>query len=744
MNPTQANELLASSQWIRRLALRLARDEHAADDLVQDAWRVALHSESSRSPAWLGGVVRKLALRRTRDEGARRRREERGARPGEEPPASQGLERAELQQKVLEAVLGLDEPARETVIEHHLEGRSLVAIARRQGVPSSTVRSRLAAAHERLRARLDRDFGRRHAWVALALGFREELERSAPFASASGTGPMVALGVLGFAGLLVIGGLTWRSIARGSAPDEPARADVAESAPAATELVPPLVPVEPVPDRRTAERPVEDFEPTADATADVPPVVSDVWTVEGVVRDVDGRPVPDAELIGSSGGSAKVQEVVRADRDGHYVLELASRTEAAALTGLVARHPRHRGRAFPHRFTPEELDEQHSSRDVTLGPGRGALVRVTDAGGLAIGGARVRVTDVDDGAHPLEANEWTLFDWNLLLDGHDVAFGDTGADGLCALDSLAPGTGRLIVWCPGYLSEQRTIETRGAPTIDVVLRRGGTARGEVVAPDGGALPGARVVVASAQLAITDELGRFQIGGLDASLSPVTVWVEHPDFAPLWLGESFTTDARLALDGREWRLELAEGRRVELHLVDALNGGPVPDGETLVIPVLADPFATGARLTPWVTPVTADGRLVLEHLGDHVTALALQVDGYAPTTLPLEGLTGPTTVRLQPMRSWTLVLVDARSDAPVPDGRLTLAIRKPLAQGVMDLEVPLPAPPPGSNRVPVDSRWASEGATVRWSVTAPGYRPLEGDQAFGSWPEGDVRVALEPE
>ncbi len=49
--PAPIEALLAEREWVRHLARTLARDESAADDLEQEAWRAALE----RPPADTGG-----------------------------------------------------------------------------------------------------------------------------------------------------------------------------------------------------------------------------------------------------------------------------------------------------------------------------------------------------------------------------------------------------------------------------------------------------------------------------------------------------------------------------------------------------------------------------------------------------------------------------------------------------------------------------------------------------------------
>ncbi len=69
--------------------------------------------------------------------------------------AEQLLERARLERRLAELVLELDEPFRTTVLLRYREGLSAEAIAKHQGIPAATVRSRLKTALDRLRDELD-------------------------------------------------------------------------------------------------------------------------------------------------------------------------------------------------------------------------------------------------------------------------------------------------------------------------------------------------------------------------------------------------------------------------------------------------------------------------------------------------------------------------------------------------------------------------------------------------------------
>ena len=171
IRPIDAEELLAHAGWMRALARGLVRDDATAEDLVQQAYAVALERpprDPKALPAWLMRVMRNLAARSFRDESRRERREERVARPeGDDEPLGDLVERAELQRAVMEAVLQLEEPFRSTVLLRYFEERSPEEVARRLGVPVATVGTRLHRALEKLRTRLDREQGGRTAWVAI-------------------------------------------------------------------------------------------------------------------------------------------------------------------------------------------------------------------------------------------------------------------------------------------------------------------------------------------------------------------------------------------------------------------------------------------------------------------------------------------------------------------------------------------------------------------------------------------------
>lgn len=154
---------------MRALARSLIRDAGSADDVVQQTWMAALENpprSAEASVAWLRRVVRNLAHRIGRDQHHRRIREERAARPEVDALTPQELvQRAELQHRIVEEVIALEEPYRSTVLLRFYEELAPREIAARLDIPAATVRTRLSRALEKLRCRFDEAHGgRREAW----------------------------------------------------------------------------------------------------------------------------------------------------------------------------------------------------------------------------------------------------------------------------------------------------------------------------------------------------------------------------------------------------------------------------------------------------------------------------------------------------------------------------------------------------------------------------------------------------
>ena len=183
-------ELLRESRWVERLALRLVGDAAAAEDLSQEAMLVAMRKrpDLGRNPRpWLGAVVYRLALRWRRDRARGNQRRERSVHASEDgglvnelasdlPSTAELVAQADLRRWVGEEALKLPEPGRTIVLLRYFRGLTAAEIAREQGLPAGTVRSRLKRALDDLRQRMDERDGEqsdpeRAHWSVTALSF---------------------------------------------------------------------------------------------------------------------------------------------------------------------------------------------------------------------------------------------------------------------------------------------------------------------------------------------------------------------------------------------------------------------------------------------------------------------------------------------------------------------------------------------------------------------------------------------
>jgi len=277
-----AGELLQHEDFLRRLARALVGGAEA-DDLVQEVWQRALaHPPAEGAPprAWLARVARNLASNRRRGEARRREREERAAAPEAQPdPAAELERRFELRQRVVQALDGLDEPFRGTLLLRYFEALSLEEIALRQGVPLATAKSRHLRALEKLRAALDARCGRREEWLgALAGWLRADEKAGTGLAVARSATSGLRLLSLG-AGLALVGALAALFLSRRGPELVPA-----PSLPVETAIAPPELLAEPP--RLAAAR--------AELRA---AALADPGALHGLVYDDAGEPVTRFRVV---------------------------------------------------------------------------------------------------------------------------------------------------------------------------------------------------------------------------------------------------------------------------------------------------------------------------------------------------------------------------------------------------------------------------------------------------------------
>lgn len=161
------SSLLEHAQWIRALATSLAREDE--DDAVQEVWLAALRSPPDADrPArpWLAKVLQNTARKRFRDASTRARNEAATPSRDETTTPEDVVSRAELHRLVVEAMLELEEPFRQTLLLRFFDGLTSAELARRLSVPAGTVRWRLKEGLERLRVKLDEKHqGDREKWL---------------------------------------------------------------------------------------------------------------------------------------------------------------------------------------------------------------------------------------------------------------------------------------------------------------------------------------------------------------------------------------------------------------------------------------------------------------------------------------------------------------------------------------------------------------------------------------------------
>jgi RNA polymerase sigma-70 factor (ECF subfamily) len=145
------------------LARWLTRDEHDAEDVVQEAYLRALKSyggfHGGDGRTWLLAIVRNtcytaLQKKRLREPATSFDEEIHGVDTSAATPVALLLQK-ENKQVVLQAVEELPVDLREAVVLRELEGLSYKEIAAIADIPIGTVMSRLARARQRLQRRLE-------------------------------------------------------------------------------------------------------------------------------------------------------------------------------------------------------------------------------------------------------------------------------------------------------------------------------------------------------------------------------------------------------------------------------------------------------------------------------------------------------------------------------------------------------------------------------------------------------------
>lgn len=490
-SPHELHRLLAETRWIRGLARSLVADPHAADDLAQDACVVALDRPpqcAGNVRAWLGVVMRNLLLQQSRA-AARRRRRESEADCGRErafaasAATDELVDRANAQRRVVDAVLALAPPYRDTVLLRYFEDIPPRAIAQRLGVPVATVHSRLQRAHAQLRRTLDAQFGERTRWQ------RAFLPLPLPMLAGSLTPPTILLAMntklLAAAAAVLLGSAAlWMRSGSGATTDATPRnaGTVAADAGVAPVAAAPATP-DTVADRSAV---VVAPPPTRAAS----PAVADASRrCSGRVVDADGRPVPQVHV--RVGDARTVTDRAGAFEAVAGVAELVVRADEPGWCTILEGHVR-RGDDAPPVL-------------VVVAPALRLAGHVRSSRGEALVAASVRVVLPSD----LRSRLSDVVD--AAVEARLVA--DAGADGAFHLDAGRVRGAELLTVADGCAPDRRPLPTVDDAHLTIVLERldgiAGTVRGQIVDPHGRAVAGARVGLGPAMVK-SDELGNFAV------------------------------------------------------------------------------------------------------------------------------------------------------------------------------------------------------------------------------------------
>ncbi|MEZ5980244.1 MAG: sigma-70 family RNA polymerase sigma factor [Planctomycetota bacterium] len=520
-DPTGSDLLLRHTRSMRRVALALLHDEHAADDAVQAAWVAALESPPRvLSFAWL----RRAVTSRAQDELRRRSVRQAATTTGDEPDRGEAVgsaqERLELSARISNALARMREPYRTALYLRWFEDLAPTEIAKRLGEPVATVKTRLQRGLALLREDLERGTSRREldaGLFALAGGMNVGTA-AAPNAPLAPLAPHLgaALAVKKIAAAVVVLALAFALwfVRESPSADRSTAEGGRIGAELATDEQPRLAESEVASLARSVATPVD--------PAIGPPTVAGSSTT-GAVRFA----VTWSDGSRAEGVEVGVGPIVRGRSYGAPVESGVTGTDGTVVVRGLAPGTWH-AQADRGARTTFEI-EAGTTVDAELALARGLDVSgvVRDAAGLPIAGASIRMTT-------------PRTDW---LDGRVAA--TTDANGRYELRS-APPRESIAAFAEGFarseLLDLEMVEPRdGEVVADFTLAAGGAVlHGRVLGPDDVPLAGAIVAVGEPDVFVeerrngtiveswgpsvarTDEEGRFRLVDLVPGNASVAV------------------------------------------------------------------------------------------------------------------------------------------------------------------------------------------------------------------------------
>jgi len=464
----EQDELLARLSWVRALARELVRDVHLADDVTQEATAAALEG-GPRDPralgAWLRGVVRRLAALSFRERERRARRELAAAASEAQPATVDVVARLALHRRIVDAVEALDEPYRSAIWLRFFDELPPRAIAQRLDVPVKTVQTRLTRGLEKLRARLQSEFG----------GKRETFARALAPLLATGVvivGTKVKLALVA-AGIVVVAGFGWW-----------VPQFMRDRGPRIDSQPPPLASAVTASDRERAAAPVEVTRaPEAAAPEKAKTAVP--------ATALDSLRVHVVDPGGNSLAGARVKLIRREGNELHsldfddFILERVAHEATCDGSGVAAFDVLHgrpydvRASAPPGLFATSRNHYSGQTVELTLARASTVRGRVTTTAGASIADAHVHLSNAEfysagraataDSTGEFTIDELGAGKWWLTVQSPS----GNSTDGV-ELD-LAPGEERrqdLVVGAGALLHGHVTDATTSTPITDAKLAFG--------------------------------------------------------------------------------------------------------------------------------------------------------------------------------------------------------------------------------------------------------------------------------
>lgn len=175
MHRADVDLLPLHDRYLRALARSLVRDPGVADDLAQETWLLAVRTDLravANLRGWLHTALHKCLMMYRRSRARAAARERKVPMPADAPSTASVVQQLQERRNLLDAVAALPEPYREVIVLRFLQALPPRTIAAQLGVPVETVRTRLQRGLRRLRRDLDRRHGSRAAWlVPLSMGW---------------------------------------------------------------------------------------------------------------------------------------------------------------------------------------------------------------------------------------------------------------------------------------------------------------------------------------------------------------------------------------------------------------------------------------------------------------------------------------------------------------------------------------------------------------------------------------------